>query len=166
MKRNLVGKILGKIKIFVQDFVPIRTALTTRQPNISGQREDILLSVLWDTRRLLFLAAQRYEIHRKLRQKRWLGGRPVGRRGRHGDAGGLHAIPEQLGGVELHKQGSGRRVGRVLLLSGGHIRRMRPRGERGRFRGMVAAPVKGFPRCVFVFGLGGGQGKYGAARAF
>ena len=28
MKRNLVGKILGKIKIFVQDFVPIRTALT------------------------------------------------------------------------------------------------------------------------------------------
>ena len=26
MKRNLVGKILGKIKIFVQDFVPIRTA--------------------------------------------------------------------------------------------------------------------------------------------
>ena len=30
MKRNLVGKILGKIKIFVQDFVPIRTALTVR----------------------------------------------------------------------------------------------------------------------------------------
>ena len=28
MKRNLVGKSLGKIKIFVQDFVPIRTALT------------------------------------------------------------------------------------------------------------------------------------------
>ena len=27
MKRNLVGKILGKIKIFVQDLVPIRTAL-------------------------------------------------------------------------------------------------------------------------------------------
>ena len=27
MKRNLVGTILGKIKIFVQDFVPIRTAL-------------------------------------------------------------------------------------------------------------------------------------------
>ena len=27
MKRNLVGKILGKIKIFVQDFVPIITAL-------------------------------------------------------------------------------------------------------------------------------------------
>ena len=27
MKRNLVGKILGKIKIFVQDFVPIRTAV-------------------------------------------------------------------------------------------------------------------------------------------
>ena len=27
VKRNLVGKILGKIKIFVQDFVPIRTAL-------------------------------------------------------------------------------------------------------------------------------------------
>ena len=27
MKRSLVGKILGKIKIFVQDFVPIRTAL-------------------------------------------------------------------------------------------------------------------------------------------
>ena len=32
MKRNLVGKILGKIKIFVQDFVPIRTALSTRLP--------------------------------------------------------------------------------------------------------------------------------------
>ena len=30
MKRNLVGKILGKIKIFVQDFVPIRTALRAR----------------------------------------------------------------------------------------------------------------------------------------
>ena len=30
MKRNLVGKILGKIKIFVQDFVPIRTALTRK----------------------------------------------------------------------------------------------------------------------------------------
>ena len=30
MKRNLVGKILGKIKIFVQDFVPIRTALRVR----------------------------------------------------------------------------------------------------------------------------------------
>ena len=29
MKRNLVGKILGKIKIFVQDFIPIRTALTS-----------------------------------------------------------------------------------------------------------------------------------------
>ena len=28
MKRNLVGKILGKIKIFVQDFVPIRTAIS------------------------------------------------------------------------------------------------------------------------------------------
>ena len=28
MKRNLVGKILGKIKIFEQDFVPIRTALS------------------------------------------------------------------------------------------------------------------------------------------
>ena len=27
MKRNLVGKIFGKTKIFVQDFVPIRTAL-------------------------------------------------------------------------------------------------------------------------------------------
>ena len=27
MKRNLVGKILGKIKVFVQDFVPIKTAL-------------------------------------------------------------------------------------------------------------------------------------------
>ena len=27
MKRNLVGKTLGKIKIFVQDFVPIRTVL-------------------------------------------------------------------------------------------------------------------------------------------
>ena len=27
MKQNFVGKILGKIKIFVQDFVPIRTAL-------------------------------------------------------------------------------------------------------------------------------------------
>ena len=32
MKRNLVGKILDKIKIFVQDFVPIRTAL--RVPNL------------------------------------------------------------------------------------------------------------------------------------
>ena len=31
MKRNLVGKILGKIKIFVQDFVPIRTALTVHE---------------------------------------------------------------------------------------------------------------------------------------
>ena len=31
MKRNLVGKILGKIKIFVQDFVPIRTALTAEK---------------------------------------------------------------------------------------------------------------------------------------
>ena len=30
MKRNLVGKILGRIKIFVQDFVPIRTALIGR----------------------------------------------------------------------------------------------------------------------------------------
>ena len=28
MKRNLVGKILCKIKIFVQDFIPIRTALS------------------------------------------------------------------------------------------------------------------------------------------
>ena len=28
MKRNLVGKILGKIKIFVQDVVPIKTALS------------------------------------------------------------------------------------------------------------------------------------------
>ena len=28
MKRNLVGKILGKIKIFGQEFVPIRTALS------------------------------------------------------------------------------------------------------------------------------------------
>ena len=27
MKRNLVGKFLRKIKIFVQDFVPIRTAM-------------------------------------------------------------------------------------------------------------------------------------------
>ena len=33
MKRNLVGKILGKIKIFVQDFVPIRTALSTSYEN-------------------------------------------------------------------------------------------------------------------------------------
>ena len=33
MKRNLVGKILGKIKIFVQDFVPIRTALRTKNFN-------------------------------------------------------------------------------------------------------------------------------------
>ena len=31
MKRNLVGKTLGKIKIFVQDFVPIRTALILRK---------------------------------------------------------------------------------------------------------------------------------------
>ena len=30
MKRNLVGKILGKIKIFVQDFVTIRTALRAK----------------------------------------------------------------------------------------------------------------------------------------
>ena len=30
MKRNLVGKMLGKIKIFVQDFVPIRTALSIK----------------------------------------------------------------------------------------------------------------------------------------
>ena len=35
MKRNLVGKILGKIKIFVQDFVPIRTALLTRSDNLN-----------------------------------------------------------------------------------------------------------------------------------
>ena len=27
LKQNLVGKILGKIKIFVQDFVPIKTGL-------------------------------------------------------------------------------------------------------------------------------------------
>ena len=38
MKRNLVGKILGKIKIFVQDFVPIRTAL---RPTFMGDRNDI-----------------------------------------------------------------------------------------------------------------------------
>ena len=31
VKRNLVRKILGKIKIFVQDFVPIRTAMETFQ---------------------------------------------------------------------------------------------------------------------------------------
>ena len=37
MKRNLVGKILGKIKIFVQDFVPIRTALSVSL--ISSQPE-------------------------------------------------------------------------------------------------------------------------------
>ena len=37
MKRNLVGKILGKIKIFVQDFVPIRTALMgTKNLNENG----------------------------------------------------------------------------------------------------------------------------------
>ena len=29
MKRNLVEKILGKFKFFVQDFVPIRTALNS-----------------------------------------------------------------------------------------------------------------------------------------
>ena len=33
MKRNLVGKIFGKIKIFVQDFVPIRTALMVHFKN-------------------------------------------------------------------------------------------------------------------------------------
>ena len=38
MKRNLVGKILGKIKIFVQDFVPIRTAL-----NYTGYYGDKIL---------------------------------------------------------------------------------------------------------------------------
>ena len=36
MKRNLVGKTLGKIKIFVQDFVPIRTALTVEIYFICG----------------------------------------------------------------------------------------------------------------------------------
>ena len=30
MKQNLVGKILGKIKIFVQDFVPIKTVLNVK----------------------------------------------------------------------------------------------------------------------------------------
>ena len=39
MKRNLVGKILGKIKIFVQDFVPIRTALTDRASIADGSVE-------------------------------------------------------------------------------------------------------------------------------
>ena len=34
VKRNLVRKILGKIKIFVQDFVPIRTALSKRRSEI------------------------------------------------------------------------------------------------------------------------------------
>ena len=33
MKRNLVGKILGKIKIFVQDFVPLNLDLTQDFPN-------------------------------------------------------------------------------------------------------------------------------------
>ena len=39
MKRNLVGKILGKIKIFVQDFVPIRTALSDINGKYSNCRE-------------------------------------------------------------------------------------------------------------------------------
>ena len=47
MKRNLVGKILGKIKIFVQDFVPIRTAL--RDPDLGlleiiGMMETIFIN--------------------------------------------------------------------------------------------------------------------------
>ena len=33
MKQNLVGKVLGKIKIFLQDFVPIRTALKGDEQN-------------------------------------------------------------------------------------------------------------------------------------
>ena len=37
MKRNLVGKILGKIKIFVQDFVPIRTALMLSEKAFSNK---------------------------------------------------------------------------------------------------------------------------------
>ena len=37
MKRNLVGKILGKIKIFVQDFVPIRTALMPSEKAFSNK---------------------------------------------------------------------------------------------------------------------------------
>ena len=41
MKRNLVGKILGKIKIFVQDFVPIRTALL-----VEGKSEHIAATVI------------------------------------------------------------------------------------------------------------------------
>ena len=43
MKRNLVGKILGKIKIFVQDFVPIRNALNGRIFNIAGQLPEGLI---------------------------------------------------------------------------------------------------------------------------
>ena len=35
MKQNLVGKIFGKIKIFVQDLVPIRTALVLFWQNLS-----------------------------------------------------------------------------------------------------------------------------------
>ena len=37
MKRNLVGKILGKIKIFVQDFVPIRTPVI----HVQSQSQEV-----------------------------------------------------------------------------------------------------------------------------
>ena len=42
MKRNLVGKILGKIKIFVQDFVPIRTL--GQQYNV-GEKPTVILYI-------------------------------------------------------------------------------------------------------------------------
>ena len=45
MKRNLVGKILGKIKIFGQDFVPIRTALKKNQ-NAPRPSDVVVLSWL------------------------------------------------------------------------------------------------------------------------
>ena len=39
MKKNLVGKILGKIKIFVQDFVTIVTGISDRILGIKGSAE-------------------------------------------------------------------------------------------------------------------------------
>ena len=44
MKRNLVGEILGKIKIFVQDFVPIRTALGPRLEAVVNTVKGLLAS--------------------------------------------------------------------------------------------------------------------------
>ena len=49
MKRNLVGKILGKIKIFVQDFVPIRTALRAGKPQ---KRKEEVEPIAVSTRKL------------------------------------------------------------------------------------------------------------------